>query len=146
MGSMETLASYGLQPGWTTTRGKLARQIADLVPPEHLEFLRNLPVRHKVGPYFFVHAGIDPDRSLDDQDEEDMLWIRAPFLNDRRDHGKLIVHGHTPVPEVVHAGNRVNIDTGAGFGRPLSAVALEGREVFVLTERGRVRVSPLADA
>ena len=61
-------------------------------------------------------------------------------LDDPRDHGPLIIHGHTPVRHIEHAGNRVNIDTGAGHGRYLSAVVIEGREVFELTETGRSAV------
>ena len=28
----------------------------------------------------FVHAGVRPKRSLDDQGEREFLWIREPFL------------------------------------------------------------------
>ena len=59
----------------------------------------------------------------DAQDEVDMVWIREPFLSDRRDHGRLIVHGHTPLsngsPDF--RSNRLNLDTGAGYGGPLTA-------------------------
>ena len=53
----------------------------------------------------------------------DLIWIRKRFLGDRRDHGRLIVHGHTPaadgLPEL--RPNRVNLDTGAVYGGPLTA-------------------------
>ncbi len=52
-----------------------------------------------------------------------MIWIREPFLSARRDYGRLIVHGHTPLdgdaPDL--RGNRLNLDTGAVFGGPLTA-------------------------
>ena len=52
-----------------------------------------------------------------------MLWIREPFPSDARDYGRLIVHGHTPVesdmPDL--RSNRLNLDTGAVFGGPLTA-------------------------
>ena len=60
----------------------------------------------------------------------------SEFHDDPRDHGKLVVHGHTPVKAVTHYGNRVNIDTGAGYGRPISAVVIEGRKVWLLTDAG----------
>jgi len=41
-----------------------------------------------------------------------------------------------------HRGNRVNLDTGAGYGGPLTAVAIEGREVFLLVPGGRRRLAP----
>ena len=58
-----------------------------------------------------------------------------------RDHGALIVHGHTPVDEVTDYGNRLHIDTGAGYGKPMSAVVIEGRDVWQLTAKGRVAVA-----
>ena len=55
-----------------------------------------------------------------------MLWIRDQFLESDADHGKVVVHGHTPghTPEV--RANRIGIDTGACYGGPLTALALEG--------------------
>jgi serine/threonine protein phosphatase 1 len=52
------------------------------------------------------------------------------------------VHGHTVVEAPIHYGNRVNIDTGAGYSGPVTAVVLEGREVFVVTAKGRVPLYP----
>ena len=56
-----------------------------------------------------------------------MLWIREPFLLDQRDHGQYVVHGHTPLrsgqPE--HLSNRLNLDTGAVFGGPLTAAVFD---------------------
>ncbi len=52
-----------------------------------------------------------------------MLWIREPFLSADINHGRLIVHGHTPQRDGkpdIHP-NRVNLDTGAVFGRKLTA-------------------------
>jgi hypothetical protein len=73
--------------------------------------------------YFTNWAGINPEKPLDQQDWQDLLWIREPFLSDQRDYGRLIVHGHTPTrdgrPDLKR--NRLNIDTGAVFGGPLTA-------------------------
>lgn len=41
-----------------------------------------------------------------------------------------------------HYGNRVNIDTGAGYGRPLTAVVIEGDQVWHLTGDGRAPILP----
>jgi serine/threonine protein phosphatase 1 len=58
-----------------------------------------------------------------------MLWMRQPFLSDPRDFGRFIVHGHTPLlggqPDL--RANRVNIDTGAGAGGPLTAAIFDDR-------------------
>ena len=70
-----------------------------------------------------MHAGINPSRPLDAQDDHDLIWIREPFLSDNKDYGRLIVHGHTPVRAPELRPNRVNIDTGAVLGGPLTAAA-----------------------
>jgi serine/threonine protein phosphatase 1 len=77
---------------------------------------------------------------LDLQVEDDLIWIRGEFLDSTADHGALVVHGHTPVEAVEHHANRLNIDTGAGYGHPISAVVIEGHDVWQLTETGRMRV------
>ncbi|MEO1790568.1 MAG: serine/threonine protein phosphatase, partial [Pseudomonadota bacterium] len=48
----------------------------------------------------------------------------------------------TPVERPWHYGNRVNLDTGAGYGAPMTAAVFEGRNVWVLTESGRVPLTP----
>ena len=76
------------------------------------------------------------------QTETDLVWIRTSFLDDRRDHGFLIVHGHTALDVPTHYGNRVNIDSSAAYGGPLTAVVIEGRDVWVLTDQGRRPLQP----
>ncbi|MEM1064808.1 MAG: metallophosphoesterase family protein [Pseudomonadota bacterium] len=138
MGGLETLSSYGVRPGFLSRPAQIARDAAAAVPPGHRAFLEGLPLFHETEGEIFVHAGLRPGLPLYDQIEEDLLWIRGEFLNDIRDHGRLVVHGHTPVEEPMHCGNRVNLDTGAGFGRPLTAAVIEDGAVFVLTNEGRV--------
>lgn len=134
-GGMATLRSYGIEIaggdiGWPA--------LAEAVPEAHRRFLENLPYCYETEAQFFVHAGIRPGVPLSRQAPEDMLWIRDEFLYDTRDHGKLIVHGHTPVDRPTHYGNRVDLDAGAGWGRPLVVARLEGRDVWLLTDAGQV--------
>jgi serine/threonine protein phosphatase 1 len=72
-----------------------------------------------------------------------MLWIREPFLSDPRDHGRFIVHGHTPLasgrPDL--RPNRLNLDTGACFGGPLTAAAFDDTRIgplAFLTDDGAI--------
>jgi serine/threonine protein phosphatase 1 len=90
---------------------------------KHIEWLRSLPTFHDDGIRFFVHAGVHPDRPLDQQNEHDLLWIREPFLSSTKDFGRLVVHGHSPIKSGVpdQRPNRLNIDTGAVYGRTLTA-------------------------
>jgi serine/threonine protein phosphatase 1 len=54
------------------------------------------------------------------------MWIRREFLDSTADFGKIVVHGHTPVPEPDVLLNRINIDTGAVLTGRLTCIVLEG--------------------
>ena len=104
----------------------LRAELAYRVPQEHVAFLSGLRLSHVEGDYFFVHAGIRPGVALEEQDPEDLLWIRDQFLESNADHGKVVVHGHSPSHEPELRANRIGIDTGACYGGPLTALVLEG--------------------
>jgi serine/threonine protein phosphatase 1 len=82
----------------------------------------------RIGDYLFVHAGVRPGVSLDEQTQADLRWIRDPFLTHDGDHGFVVIHGHTIVEEVDVRSNRIGIDTGAYRSGVLTAIALEGTE------------------
>lgn len=127
-GGIETMMSYGVETGaMHNAEQDIARVQADFrsaLPDEHREFLSSLPVEHREGGYLFVHAGIRPGVALDDQDPEDLMWIRGEFLDDTRDHGVVVVHGHTVVDDPVDRPNRIGVDTGAYATGRLTAVVL----------------------
>lgn len=102
---------------------------ATQIPFAHQHFLRGLALTHRVGPYFFVHAGIRPGVPLEGQKREDLLWIREPFLSAKRDLGAVVVHGHTPTHEPIVRSNRIGIDTGAVLGGVLTCAVLEADRI-----------------
>ena len=53
-----------------------------------------------------------------------------------------MVHGHTAIELPRHYGNRVNLDSGAGFGRSLTAAVFEQGRVWVLEAQGRIPLDP----
>jgi len=124
-------ADYWLAQGGAETLHSYGAANASELPDRHIDWLCSLRLSHDDGRRFFVHAGIDPEKSLDAQQDTDLFWIREPFLSDRRDHGRLIVHGHTPLmtrkPDL--RANRLNIDTGAVFGGPLTAAVFGDTEI-----------------
>lgn len=131
-GAEATMRSYGVATGrslWgQIDYADLSLRLAAAMPPAHRTFIETLPLWVRFGDYVFVHAGIRPGVPLEAQDEDDLIWIREEFLWDGRDHGFVVVHGHTPqdAPEVLT--NRINIDTGAVYGGMLTCLALEGTE------------------
>ena len=139
IGGQETLRSYGLPPDAAPDQARAA------VPAAHRAFLDDLPTRFLRGDVLFVHAGIAPGVALEDQTEDDLIWIRAPFLDHADPHPWLVIHGHTHIAAPCHHGNRVNIDSSAAYGGPLTAVVVEGRDVWVLGPDGRIPLHPQAD-
>lgn len=138
LGGPETLASYGIREPANRPTAQVHAEALAAVPPAHRRWLAGLPLFHRRDAAIFVHAGIRPGVPLTAQTEDDLLWIRAPFLEDPRDHGALVVHGHTALDAPSHYGNRLNLDSSAGYGGPLSAAVIEGRQAWLLTDRGRV--------
>lgn len=142
LGGAATLASYGVRDAGDRPVAEVHAEAIAAVPPAHRLFLSGLPTSYVRGDCVFVHAGIRPGVDLRDQSEDDLVWIRKGFLDDPRDFGPLIVHGHTAIDAPTHYGNRLNIDSSAAYGGPLSAVVIEGRDAWLLTPDGREPIRP----
>jgi len=138
MGGPQTLASYGVTGASVDTALAARDAFKKALPQAHYDWIEACERSVHLGSYFFVHAGVDPLRALDDQLEYDLIWIRQPFLTFKGDFGAVVVHGHTPVKEVENHGNRIAVDTGAVFGRKLSCLVLEDDRQELLIAGGKV--------
>lgn len=129
-GGDATLVSYGVPlAGRTAERlAEASTVLAERLPATHRSFLRSLKTLHTAGDYAFAHAGILPGVPLARQVEDDVLWIRDGFLEWRRPHEKMIVHGHSIVDHPVELSNRIAIDTGAYQTGRLTCLVLEGAD------------------
>jgi serine/threonine protein phosphatase 1 len=130
-GGVETLLSYDIDVSSGTWRDeremrRLQGEVRRRVPRRHVEFMRRMKLMHVEGDYSFVHAGIRPGVPLDRQERDDLLWIRSEFLDSPRDHGTIIVHGHTISEKPELRPNRIGIDTGAFFSNRLTCLVLDG--------------------
>jgi serine/threonine protein phosphatase 1 len=134
-GGVETLMSYDVSLEECRDLGDVRNALLRAVPTEHLTFLQGLPTSAHSGDYFFCHAGIRPDVPLDKQAEADLMWIRKPFLESRKKHPKMIVHGHTPVQQPEFLPNRINIDTGAYATGNLTCLILDGEDAVPVSIR-----------
>jgi serine/threonine protein phosphatase 1 len=138
LGGEQTLMSYGIDIHHVGIRqkgrnGKLKELLARAVPHSHRDFLFNLPVSLKIGPLLFVHAGIRPGVALDRQREEDLIWIREPFLTEGpRLPSLLVIHGHTPSSDPSFGAQRIGIDTGAFYSGKLTVLKIEDGQAAVL--------------
>lgn len=133
-GGKETLLSYPLDQRTydRATLEELRVLMPLIVPPEHIAFMKAMEPHVSIGDYLFVHAGIRPGLPVDEQQQSDLRWIRGEFLDDARDHGVVVVHGHTITDEVESRPNRIGIDTGAFSSGCLTAIGLEGSERWFL--------------
>lgn len=117
-GGKQCLSSYGIS-------------FVDDLPEADVDWIEQCPTYFEDAWRCYVHAGLDPASDRLDQRDEDRLWIRDAFLDADHDFGRFVVHGHTPQtdgrPDLRR--HRLNLDTAAAFGGPLTAAAfVDGRE------------------
>lgn len=127
-GGNETLLSFGIKSS------------KDL-DHKYVQFFKNLLFYYIHGHFVFVHAGFNDEIPDPFQDKFQMIWSRRISYSNPCFDGKIIVHGHTPVPlehcreMVLSDSNVINIDTGCvydrvgGYGH-LTAIELFTRELF----------------
>lgn len=130
LGGRETLGSFGVHPpartagrqAWADASAALNKALS----ADHRAFLAGQKHSLTLGDFFFAHAGAEPGVSLDRQDPQQLMWIRNRFLDHRDPFEKMIVHGHTPVPDVHIDHRRIALDTGAYATGRLSALRISG--------------------
>lgn len=126
-GGEQALRSYGLaDDDIFGDKSDLVAKIHAGIPASHVRLLRSMVDYVQIGDYLFVHAGIVPGRPVTQQSGHDLRWIRDDFLDDDRDHGVMVVHGHTITPAIDRRPNRIGLDTGAYASGVLSAAVFEG--------------------
>lgn len=135
-GGANTLISYGIPASPLEQNPDqlvaIQQKLRNILPDGHLEFLHNLRVSHTVDDYFFVHAGVRPGVPLNEQLSRDLLWIRGPFLNSTRYHGRVVVHGHSVQVRPEMLPNRIGIDTGAYDSGVLTSLVLQGEGQWLI--------------
>jgi serine/threonine protein phosphatase 1 len=137
IGGDATVVSYGVRipKGLSPTEREahLWSEFQQKFPPEHLAFLNSLGHMYRAGNYAFVHAGVLPGTSLEEQDPTDLMWIRKRFLENKSDFGAVVIHGHSTAREPEVRTNRIGIDTGAYATNVLTCLVLEGSTHRFLT-------------
>jgi len=117
-----------LQNGGSATLRSYAVERVDELPRPHLAFIRLTQLYYRKDGFLFVHAGARNDLPLDQQDEYTFLWDR------NSDPGATEIHvvGHTPTANglPLFEPGRYSLDTGAGFGRPLTACEVRTKEIW----------------
>lgn len=134
MGGDVTLSSYGMLPNRMFNIGEARRRalIEGHVPRLHIDFLNGLPTALELPGVTFVHAGTRAGIDLDDQNEEDLLWMRPDPAEDARRGDAMIIHGHTPSAAPVLTRNRIGLDTAAFASGTLTAIRLARNGIRII--------------
>jgi serine/threonine protein phosphatase 1 len=130
-GGEATLRSYGLA-------GQPPGGVAARLPEDHLQFLRALEMRFRHGSFLCVHAGVAPHRALDDQNDEDLLWIRDAFIAHPHAFGCTVLFGHTPHRDVLlDQPYKIGLDTGLVYWNKLSCLELGEQRLYQIRRGAR---------
>ena len=87
--------------------------------------------------YLFVHAGIDPRYSLEEQCETDLVYIRSAFYRNKHNLPQKIIFGHTEFDAPLVQNDKICIDLGCGKYKNAKLCALildNGKEEFVYSD------------
>ena len=101
----------------------------------HGDFYKNLKFYYLTDKYLFIHAGINPDRSLENQNEVDMVYIRGKFIYSKHNLPQKIIFGHTEFDKPFIRDDKIGIDLGCGKYKNAKLCGLilneDGKEEFV---------------
>jgi serine/threonine protein phosphatase 1 len=121
-GGQATLDSYSITTGDPNE-----------IPRSHLAFLKQARPYYESENHFFLHATYDAVLPLAEQSSTTLLWKKfdpahaAPHIS-----GKIAVVGHTPQKfgEILDLGFLKCIDTGCGYGGPLTALDVSSGKLY----------------
>ena len=135
-GGIDTAVSYGIDMAEYRGRddeiSRKGSELSNSIPAHHKSFYSKLDKSVTFGAYMFVHAGVRPGVALDQQSEDDLIWIRSEFITNQQLYEKVIIHGHTPAYPMEVQPNRINVDTHAYQTGVLSCLVLQGSDYRVI--------------
>ena len=90
------------------------------LPSQHHHFYRNTELYFDSPDYFFVHAGLPPDVTIeeakaDEEMHDSFLWSRSHIEAPETVWEKTVVFGHTPKPDPIIRDRMIGIDTGCVY-------------------------------
>jgi serine/threonine protein phosphatase 1 len=140
-GGTSTLYSYGMEMDrissllsiWDDSERYTA--IMDVIPKSHIEFLLGLELWLETEQFFFCHAGINPDSTIEEgkKNHFDLLWMREHFSAEEYRWEKTLVCGHTPLQEVLITPKLICVDTGLHYYGKLTAIAVGSGKIYQVT-------------
>jgi len=135
-GGKATLESYSLKPNQQSPQEAISA-----IPAEHLAFFQKLDRYHVMDAFLCVHAGVNPQKNLAEQSEEELLWIRNTFIYRSHTLPYTILFGHTPQSTVLYdLPYKVGLDTGLVYGNMLTCFEVDEKVLYQIS-RGRRTVN-----
>jgi serine/threonine protein phosphatase 1 len=134
LGGEQTLRSYSsaIRPG------------IEVIPNEHVRFIRSFQPYLEITDFIFVHASYDPELPMARQTDRSLRWV-SPDLDKivRHYSGKTVIAGHTSQQngEVRDLGHFKVIDTFAYGNGFLTALEVHTGEILQANQQGQLRRS-----
>jgi serine/threonine protein phosphatase 1 len=129
-GGQEALNSYQYNGG------------REMIPEDHVRFIRRCRDFYETPTHIFVHANYDPRLPMDRISGTKLRWEHIDSKGQQpHDSGKVVVVGHTPQVggEILDLGFLMCIDTDCSRGGWLSALDVRTGRVFQANQRGELR-------
>jgi serine/threonine protein phosphatase 1 len=125
-GGDTTLNSYKIKP---------KKKWASKISKEHWAFIDNTLPYHQIGKYIFVHAGLEPGKSLEEQNKYSLFWKKYVTPTAYSDH-EIVICGHTVRKngEIANFGHTICIDTYAYGGKWLTCLNVESGDYIKTNE------------
>ena len=109
------------------------------IPDEHWQFITSAELFFETESHIFVHAGLEPDLPLEQQDPE-ILYYRRFYEAEPHCSGKPYICGHTIQDDLpANNGYAICLDTCAYGGGWLTALDVVSGRCWQTNENGRSR-------
>lgn len=133
-GGKATVASYGVAPDQSPVE-----RVLQVIPAAHLNFYQRLKKYHAMDSFLCVHAGIHPQKSLEEQTDEEFFWIRNAFIYSSHRLPYTVLFGHTPQATVFYdLPYKIGLDTGLVYGNMLTCLDVDEKVLYQIN-RGKKR-------
>jgi serine/threonine protein phosphatase 1 len=126
------LASYG--PGESN-------ELIAQIPDSHWQFLAQTCVDfHEDGRFIFVHAGIRPDRSPQEEDIDYLHWLTLSSAQPHWSH-RTVICGHSAQASgtIADLGHTICVDTGISKGKFLTCLELGSFTYWQASADGQIQ-------